>query len=260
MLKTVDFYGINVIGSNKKEVMEDLLNSIGEKQKKIVFGVGASIGKFSRLYPWYPEFLNTLDLVLFDGRGLYYTAKVLGYKVPCGMSIPEYVQASLDAVKQINGRVYLLGATQENNNAALNKLRDTRFSVAGHHGYFNQKNKTEMTQIFSDIEAFEPNLLLIGMSSPLKEKLCIEYRKQFPLCVIVLCGGMIDVISGETKQTPMLMKRFGLAWLYRIIQEPNRLFRSSMSGLFEYLFCTVPRMLINRKDNRLPKLKSREHT
>lgn len=250
-MKHINFYGIKVVGSTTQEVEKDLFDGLKVKRKKFVFGIGSGFKRLLVNYPWYFEFLNEVDLVLFDGRVLYYMAKILGYKVYCNLSLPEYVQLGLAAAKKLNGRVYLLGASKDNNKLAVERLNKKGITTIGHHGYFNYSNPDEMKNIISDINKFRPHLLLIGMSSPHKELISIKYRELLPESTIVLCGGMIDVIAGATKQTPRLLKKMGLAWLYRFFQEPKRLFNRILFDFVFFCFSTFPSLLIQRRHNTL---------
>jgi len=250
-MKHINFYGIKVVGSTTQEVEKDLFDSIDVEERKVVFGINSAFHKFMKLYPWYRDFLNGLDVVLFDGRVLYYLAKILGYKVYCNMSIPEYTLMALEAAKSKKGTVYLLGASEDNNKLAVEKLRNSGIPTEGHHGYIDFGKSLEIKKILFNINNTKPNLLLIGMSSPLKEQLIINHLRDLPNCTVVLCGGMIDIIAGATKQTPCLLKKLGIAWIYRAIQEPRRLLIRMLQNFWFFTTRTFFLMLIRRKSNYL---------
>jgi len=201
------------------------------------------------MYEWYYEFMRDIDVNLFDGRPLYYLAKILRYNVRCKISIPEFVQFVLRRASEKKCRVFLLGATTKTNSIAIKNIRRKRIVSEGHHGYFDIDSEDEVMRIISRIHQFYPNILLIGISTPKKEYLVMRYLNLMPDCMIVLCGGMIDVIAGEASQTPYLVKSLGLGFMYRFLQEPRRLFRRTILGSTRFLCVTIPRMLWLRKHN-----------
>ena len=70
----------------------------------------------------------------------------------------------------------------------------------------------------------------MGITSPLKEYL-VEYLQDKGLnCVFMGVGGSFDVISGNIPRAPMWMQKCNLEWLFRVIQEPRRLFKRYIVG------------------------------
>ena len=63
------------------------------------------------------------------------------------------------------------------------------------------------------------------MSSPRKEYFLGEYGERLGARFVMGVGGSIDVIAGVTRRAPVAWQRLGLEWLYRMLQEPRRMFR-----------------------------------
>src|SRR6516225_9083210 len=65
--------------------------------------------------------------------------------------------------------------------------------------------------------------LFIGLPTPRKERFLAAYRDRLGVPFIMGVGGSFDVLAGEVTRAPQAMQKFGLEWLYRIYQEPRRM-------------------------------------
>jgi len=67
--------------------------------------------------------------------------------------------------------------------------------------------------------------LFVAFSSPMKEQFLNKWMSamQVPFCMGV--GGSFDIIAGRTRRAPLWMQKSGLEWLYRIYQEPGRMWK-----------------------------------
>ncbi|MBW1708118.1 MAG: WecB/TagA/CpsF family glycosyltransferase, partial [Deltaproteobacteria bacterium] len=95
--------------------------------------------------------------------------------------------------------------------------------VAGYqNGYFSEEEESEIAEMIRDSRS---DMLFVGFSSPMKEKFLEKWMPvmQVPFCMGV--GGSFDIVAGRTKRAPALMQKWGLEWLYRIYQEPRRMWK-----------------------------------
>ncbi len=119
--------------------------------------------------------------------------------------------------------VFLLGAETEVLRKARGQLAKCYGSIriAGmHNGYFGREQDLTIVRC---IRAAKPDILLLGMSSPLKEQFAWRYRYQLKVPVILGVGGMFDIIVGCRRLAPSWVRVLCLEWLWRLIQEPRRL-------------------------------------
>ena len=96
-------------------------------------------------------------------------------------------------------------------------------TIAGsHHGYFKEADEA---RVAADIEAARPDILLIAMTSPRKERFLSRWSRQLAVPVCHGVGGSFDVFAGYVQRAPERWQRMGLEWLYRVKQEPRRLWK-----------------------------------
>jgi len=121
--------------------------------------------------------------------------------------------------------------------------------VHGINGYFDD---TEEIAIIDSIKKIKPDIILIGITSPKKEKLAERMKLDGVTGIIVPCGGMIDVFAGITKREPIIIKKLALSWLYRFLQEPRRLWNAVFVNGLKFIFVLFPVCLWKKhviKDN-----------
>ena len=171
------------------------------------------------------ESVMSADLVFADGMSVVLASRLLRRPLPeriAGIDIFEQMLALADRDQR---RVYFLGATQEVLDELLRRvnMQFPSLVVAGsRNGYFKDE---EADAIADTINASEPDMLFLGMSSPKKE---IFLAGQGPRINAHVChgvGGSFDVFAGKVKRAPAIWQKLCMEWLYRVLQEPRRMWR-----------------------------------
>lgn len=244
-LDNIDFFGLKVSVFNKVELLEYCNNIIFYKQSKVLYGYSlGTIPQFKKNPELY-SLSNNFDVLVTDGRLFYLLVKSFGFKLKLDLSIPEMVRLVLTNANINHHSVMLLGATKKlNERAAVNiHLNYPNISIIeGIDGYFPTEKEHDVINIINEKQ---PNILLIGMPSPRKEKLAQLIKDQAKANIIIPCGGMIDVLSRKTLQTPRILKKLGLASPFRVAQEPKRLFFRELYFNYEILCKILPSLLYN---------------
>ncbi len=179
----------------------------------------------------------TADMILADGMAVVWASRILRRPLPERVSGIDLMQRLLERGSERHYRVYCLGATQEVLSAATARMQHDHPGIvlAGQqHGYFT---RDEEPRIAERIRAARPDILFVAMSSPKKEEFLARWadRMDVPVCHGV--GGSFDVVAGKVRRAPVLWQRCGLEWLYRVIQEPRRMWRRYL--VTNTLFCGI---------------------
>jgi len=88
-------------------------------------------------------------------------------------------------------------------------------------------------EVVNVVKRPDPDVLWVGMSTPKQERWMYEHRDKLRVPVMVGAGAAFDLNVGRVRQAPRWMRENGLEWLWRLIQEPRRLWR-------RYLCCRDP--------------------
>ncbi len=168
--------------------------------------------------------VTTCDIISIDGMGIVWGARLLGKKVPERVPGVELFEELLSLSANKGYPVYLLGATPHVIEKTVTEIKNKykNINIAGyHHGYFWDDEKS----IVDKIKSSKARLLFVAISSPKKEIFINNWKKQFGVDFVMGVGGTFDVISGKVRRAPKWMQKSGLEWLYRVIQEPRRMWK-----------------------------------
>ncbi|MFZ2339146.1 MAG: WecB/TagA/CpsF family glycosyltransferase [Bacteroidales bacterium] len=256
-IESLDFFGLKFSVFEDNQLINLVNDHIEFKKKLICYGYNFGMFPYFSKYPEIPEYANQFDILVADGRGYYLLAKMLGFPVKSDLSVPNLVDRVIKLANEKHYSILLLGAKEEINKEAGNRIQAKYPDLKvcnGYHGYFNE---IEEPEIVDDINSKQPDILLIGISSPKKERFAFKWKDNLNCSIIIPCGGVIDILAGFKKPTPRFIKKSGFAWLYRFVQEPKRLFRDSILNLLSVLLLMIPSLLFNtyilRKKFSIPK-------
>jgi N-acetylglucosaminyldiphosphoundecaprenol N-acetyl-beta-D-mannosaminyltransferase len=113
---------------------------------------------------------------------------------------------------------------------AIMRKKFPRLVIVGcHHGYFAKAGR-ESDQVVATVNAARPNILFVGFGMPAQEQWISRNLADLDTNVVMPCGSMIDYAAGRKSLAPVWMSAHGLEWLYRLLQEPGRLWKRYLLG------------------------------
>ncbi len=186
------------------------------------------------------EIYSTARLVTPDGIGTVWALRRQGHHVPSRVTGVGLTYRILDMARDRGLRVYLLGAgigiAAELEATLKQGPRPVRV-VGSHHGYFSHIDEG---QVIADIQSAAPDILLVAMGAPRQDQWIFRHLEelQVPLCIGI--GGTFDVLAGKVQRAPLIWRRMGLEWCYRLIREPSRIKRQMALPKFVWLVLTHP--------------------
>jgi N-acetylglucosaminyldiphosphoundecaprenol N-acetyl-beta-D-mannosaminyltransferase len=164
------------------------------------------------------------DIINIDGMGVVLGARLLGHEVPERVAGVDLFHQLLAMGARRGYSVYLLGATDEVVAETARRVSQLYpgLKLAGfHNGYFWSDEQAMVERI----RASGAQLLFVAITSPKKENFINRWRDQLGVTFVMGVGGTFDVVAGKVKRAPLWMQKYGLEWLYRVIQEPRRMWK-----------------------------------
>lgn len=202
----------------------DLVRSAMAKRQKL-HHVALNVAKLinMRSDPELAADVKRSDIIGIDGMGIVLGARCMGLDVRERVAGIDLMNEVLRLCAEQGRRPYLLGATPAvlKMAAATIKARHPAIEFAGiKDGYFKPD---EEAGVIEDIRASHADCLFVAMPTPRKERLLAAYGDRLDVPFIMGVGGSFDVVAGHVQRAPGVMQRFGLEWLYRVYQEPRRM-------------------------------------
>jgi len=186
------------------------------------------------------------DLIVADGMGLLWGAKLLGVRIPERVAGIDLMWNVLGECGQNGFRPFFLGATRHVVEAAAKAALAAypKLQMAGiHDGYFAHEKTPEIVAKINDSRA---DCLFVGLPTPRKEHFLAEYRQKLNVPFVMGVGGSFDVIGGKVSRAPRWMQDNGLEWLFRTVQEPRRLAWRYANTNSKFLLLVVKELLKSR--------------
>lgn len=176
------------------------------------------------------KFFAQADYVHIDGMALVLMGRLLGlpFKRKQRVTYADWIWAlAADAAKH-NWRIFYLGSKPgiAAHGAAILQQKFPGLEIQTTHGYFNaQHDSAENRQVLAAINAYQPNILMVGMSMPRQEHWILDNLEFINANVILPSGACLDYVAGAIPTPPRWMGKVGLEWLYRLGSEPGRLWK-----------------------------------
>ena len=218
----------------------DLCDQALASRRRMLIGVvnAAKIVKLRR-----DELLRTslleCDILLADGQAVVWASRLLRRPLPQRVAGVDLFESLLQRGDRDRRSVYLLGAKPEVL-AALREHVNARFphlTIAGSHdGYFRND---ESADVAAEIAHSGADMLFLGMTTPKKEIFLGTYGDSLGVPVLHGVGGAFDILAGATKRAPQRWQRLGMEWLYRVVQEPRRMWWRYLSTNSAFLWLTA---------------------
>lgn len=170
------------------------------------------------------------DIVGIDGIGILIAARQLGLPASERVAGVDLMEQILALCARSGYRPYFLGAKPEVLQTALGNVRK-RFpgiEIAGcQHGYFAPDAEPGIVE---QIRQSGADCLFIGMPTPRKERFLAAYCRQINVPFVMGVGGGIDVLANLVRRAPRWVQCSGMEWLFRMLQEPRRLWKRYLTS------------------------------
>lgn len=232
-----DLFGIPVAAVTLAEALDRVDAAIASRERLQIGVVNAAKVVNMRRDPLLRDDVLSSDIILADGMAVVWAARLLRRPLPERVAGIDLMHGMLRRGSARGYRVYCLGATDEVLRKAVDRIAADYpgvVVVGWHDGYFS---KDEEEAVANGVAAARPDILLVAMTSPKKEKFLARHSARLGVPVCHGVGGSFDVLAGKVDRAPLVWQRLGLEWLYRVKQEPRRLWRRYL--VTNTLFCDM---------------------
>ncbi len=175
----------------------------------------------------FAEIVNQADIVTPDGMPLVWALRLLyGIKQErvAGMDL---LPSLLEKAEQMQLGVYFYGGTPELQTSTEDFVSRQFPNIKNKHFEsppFRPLSEQEEMECINRINASGAHLVFVALGCPKQEKWMAHMKGKINACMVGI-GGALPVLVGMQKRAPKFMQKYGLEWLFRLVQEPRRLFK-----------------------------------
>ena len=230
MPPVINFFGIPVLNTTMTEAVDWVVASALGKKNKLMAFVNPDCLNIAWKDASYRTVLLAADRVLPDGIGVHLGCRMLGLALRANVNGTDMFPILCEAAARERLPIYLLGARPGVAQAAAANMvkRHPDLKIAGtRDGYFLP---AEDESVVDAINASGARILLVAFGVPRQELWLSRWRDRLAPPVSMGVGGLLDFYSGRIPRAPVWVREMGLEWVYRLLQEPGRMWMRYVIG------------------------------
>ena len=233
-MKEESILGVNIAVTNMNEVVTYILDNLEKLKGKYICVSNVHTTVMSYENPDYLNVQNSADLRIPDGKPLSLVCKKRGFKEASGVTGPELME-ELFRIQDLSH--YFYGSTEE----TLEKLKQNleikfpNIKIAGMYSPpFRNLDDDEDKKIIDMINKSGADILWVALGAPKQENWMFKHKDKINALMIGVGAGF-DYHAGNIKRAPKWMQKLSLEWLYRLFQDPKRLFKRYLKTNFKFI-------------------------
>ena len=193
--------------------------------------------------------VNAADLIVTDGMPLVWMQKLQGKRSANRVRANDLMISLCEYAEKNNLKVGFYGGRQEVIDGILQRAKKDFPRLEISYAYsppFRALTEEEDAEIVEKIKNSETQILFMGLGCPKQENWMAAHREKFP-AIMLGVGASFDFYAGNVKESPELLGKLGLEWLYRLTQEPKRLWRRYLILNPRFMFLATLQLLRLKK-------------
>lgn len=231
----VEFFNLGVNVLDRQDFFRELRQRLSNKQKITINFLNAHCFNVAQKNIEYRKALETCTFLLNDGVGVEIAGKLIGIDFKENLNGTDLIPQLLEFFASNRMTVFFFGARKEVIEKAVKDIKANipNLSIVG----FSDGYVDDPALIVDEINQSQADAVILGMGVPRQELWVAKHYDQLTSAKVLVSGGAIfDFVSGNVKRAPHFIRRIKLEWLFRLIQEPKRLFSRYVIGSFVFLY------------------------
>jgi N-acetylglucosaminyldiphosphoundecaprenol N-acetyl-beta-D-mannosaminyltransferase len=227
----VTILDIKIHNHNMEQAVEHIFSIASHGRSEQVAFVNQDCLNISVGNTKYRELLQSIPLVLADGIGIHIACRMLNTAMADNVNGTDLFPFLCERAEQRKIPIYFLGGRDGIAERMVGNLKETwpELRIAGfHHGYFDESDEAALIE---EIASSGAGILLTAFGAPRQELWLQRHQQNLGVGVCIGVGGLFDFYSGNIKRAPVWMREIGMEWVYRLLQEPGRMWRRYIIGI-----------------------------
>lgn len=224
------------------ELAKAAVNLISSGQRGWISNFNANVILQARTNPQLDAYIKSAAFVFADGQPIVWCARLFGGMLPERVAGIDFIPHLCKAAQDQGLGVYLLGGSNEVIVDVANRLSKEfpRLRLEYSNGYFFPDEVPDRVEAIKNSGC---EILIVAMGIPLQERFIAENWSRLGASIAIGVGGSFDVMAGKINRAPKAIQNAGLEWLYRLIQEPRRLFVRTVLMNLNLIWLTIKFMI-----------------
>jgi N-acetylglucosaminyldiphosphoundecaprenol N-acetyl-beta-D-mannosaminyltransferase len=254
-LPVIELDGVRIHAIDERACIEHILNELAAGRGGFVVTPNVDHLRRCRRDVNFAALVTEASLVVADGMPLVWASRLQATPLPGRVAGSDLITTLSGAAASQGRSIFLLGGVEGTAEAAANILR-TKFPelrIAGTFypapGFENDENA--MRKIVETLQSTKPDIVYVALGSPKQEQVIDQIRRTLPGAWWLGVGVSFSFLCGDVRRAPLWMRKTGLEWFHRMMQEPRRLIKRYLIVGVPYASAMLTRASFRGIPNRL---------
>lgn len=242
-METCNILGVNIAVTNMKDTVKYIEHNLEELKGNYICVSNVHTTVMAYEDKEYKKIQNGGALALPDGGPLSYLSRKRGFNYAERVTGPDLMRELFEISEQNGYTHYFYGSTDDTLKMLmenLNKIYPNLKIVGTYSPPFKSDVSLESSDKLKEINILKPDFIWVGLGAPKQEK-WMSYHKDKVDSIMIGVGAGFDYFSGKIQRAPMWMQKLNLEWLYRLAQEPKRLFKRYLETNSKFIYYAILR-------------------
>lgn len=243
-----DILGVKINVTNIKQTLKIINQNLKNIQGKYICVSNVHTTVMSYENYEYREIQNKSYMSLPDGKPLSIISRIKGYKNAARVTGPDLMEEVFKISIENSYTHYFYGSTDETL-STLKKILNEKYpsiKIAGMYSPpFRELTEKEDEDVIKNINSAKPDFIWVGLGAP-KQEIWMKNHENKVKGLMIGVGAGFDYHAEKIKRAPKWMQNLSLEWLYRLIQDPKRLFNRYITTNTKFIFYIIQNYFFNR--------------
>ncbi|MFC1806773.1 exopolysaccharide biosynthesis polyprenyl glycosylphosphotransferase [Candidatus Omnitrophota bacterium] len=236
MRRRSNILGLNIDKLNTEDVLGYIDEAILREKKTQVSYINAHCVNLAFSDQEYKDIVSRSDLLYPDGMAIVWASYLYGDPLPERVNLGDFFYKLCKLCVDKRYKIFLLGGKDNIAKKAASNLRTVfpELNIVGtYHGFFSREEENDIIDLINNSSA---DIVLVGMGVPKQEKWIAKNRGPLAPPILWGVGALFDYYSNSIRRAPIILRRLGFEWFFRLVVEPSRLWRRYIIGNILFLF------------------------
>ena len=227
--------GFNVCTYNTEQLLNNIFQDYLKNEQLFIVNINPEIVVSNYKNKNLRKILNEQKYQIPDGSGIVWASKKNKGNIKQRITGIDLMLDICKESKKYASNIFLYGATDEVVQKTKKELENEcpQIKIIGTNNGYEEEEK-----VVQRLKTMPIDILFVGIGSPKQENFITKYKDELKnIKILMPVGGSFDVISKNKKRAPNWMIKCNLEWLYRLLQEPKRIFRQLK--LIKFIFLVI---------------------
>jgi exopolysaccharide biosynthesis WecB/TagA/CpsF family protein len=227
-MRRIDLMGVKFLNTTMQNAIELIKGKVKNKEKTNVYYINADTLNKTYSKPSLKNILNNSLFVFPDGSGIKIACKMIKKPLKQNLNGTDMFPFICEMAQKNGFKIFLYGARDgvalEMKNRVLKEFPSLQI-VGAVNGYDLHHN-----EVINMMNHSQADIVFVAKGAPLQEEWIDTYSNKISAPIVMGVGGLFDFYSGNISRAPIWMREIGIEWIYRLLQEPKRMFKRYIFG------------------------------